>query len=83
MESKQDNVEDSKETPDGTPGKNQKFATVKERMDTLEKAKVKHPPLEKKQSSKLKIPDVFQSPQNSPLSKLTSSAAKDSSVQCI
>ena len=46
-----------------------KIATVKERKDTLIKAKRAHPPLEKKSSSKLKIPDVFQSPQTSPLSK--------------
>ena len=47
----------------------EKIATVKERMDNLSKAKRAHPPLEKKTSSKLKIPDVFQSPQTSPLSK--------------
>ena len=46
-----------------------KIATVKERMNTLNKATRSHPPLEKKSSSKVKIPDVFQSPQISPLSK--------------
>ena len=71
QEEREDVTEDKQEEKEDVtePLTLDKIATVKQRKDTLNKATRSHPPLEKKSSSKVKIPNVFQSPQISPLSK--------------